>query len=49
METNIISKELALILMSSVVIIPLVVGLWYIWKQAMKDFKEFGKHSHQHD
>jgi ethanolamine transporter EutH len=44
MEGNILSKELAFILMSSVVITPLAIGLWYITKKALRDYKEL-KHS----
>lgn len=40
MDSNLISKELALILMTSIVLIPLVIGLWYFWKEGLKDSKE---------
>lgn len=34
-----LSKDLALILMSAVVITPLSIGHWYIWRKAIQDVK----------
>lgn len=45
-EENILSKEVALILLSSIVLIPLLIGLWYIARNAIKDVREL---EHQND
>lgn len=40
MDHNIISQELALIMISSVVLIPSLIALWFFWKEGAKDLKD---------
>ncbi|MEX2336622.1 MAG: hypothetical protein WD555_05070 [Fulvivirga sp.] len=40
METNIISEELALGLIVAILLVPAVIGLWYIVKDASRVLKD---------